>query len=245
MVPTIVVGSPSASNTLVSVAGTWTVSGPNAGSFGPLSFTGIGSLSGSNGSTYVMRNGASLSGTLTGGGSKDTLNYAGYGHNVVVDLQTGQASGIGNLAGSFGTVIGANGGGATGVYNILVGNAGTILVGGTGRRNLLIAGPQAATLTAGDQGDILIAGDTAYDQQAGLTALKAIMGEWTRTGLSYATRVQVITRGTTTIPALNATKVHSNGGGNVLHDPSGLDWLFVRMGADSYTRLGAEKVVNL
>jgi hypothetical protein len=242
--PTTLVGSPSASNTLNAGSGGWKLTGHNAGSLGPLSFTGFGNLNAGSGSTFAFGSGASLSGTLRAGGASNTLDYSSYGGNVVVNLQTGQATGVGALAGTFGTVIGASGGGGHGVYNILVGDAGAALVGGRGRRNLLIAGPQAATLTAGDRGDILIAGDTAYDRQPGMAALEAVMAEWTRTDQSYATRVQVLTRGGV-VPRLSAATVHSNGGGNVLHDPSGLDWLFVRVGADSYRRVATEQLVRL
>jgi hypothetical protein len=37
-------------------------------------------------------------------------------------------------------VTGGNGGGAVGLYNVLIGKGGGTLTGGTGRRNLLIAG---------------------------------------------------------------------------------------------------------
>src|SRR5262249_5550390 len=105
-------------------------------------------------------------------------------------------------------------------------------------------GRLAATLTAGDRGDILIAGDTAYDQQPGMAALAAVMAGWTRTDQSYATRVRVLTQGGV-VPRLSAATVHSNGGGNVLHDPSGLDWLFVLVGSDRYTRTATEQLVRL
>jgi hypothetical protein len=242
--PTTLVGSPSAANTLNSGSGLWTFTGHNAGNIGPLSFTGFGNLNAGSGSTFAFQSGASLSGTLNAGTGNNTLDYSNFGGNVVVNLQTGQATGVGNLAGNFDTVIGAKGGGRHGVYNILVGNAGATLVGGHGRRNLLIAGPEAATLTAGDKGDILIAGDTIYDQQAGMAALEAVMAEWTRTDQSYATRVTVLTRGIVA-PRLSAATVHSNGGNNVLHDSTGLNWLFVRVGADRYTRSSTEELVRL
>ena len=73
------------------------------------------------------------------------------------------------------TCVTAPGNGANGAYNILVGNGGNTLVGGTGRRNLLIAGPAASTLIAGDSDDILIGGTTSYDTEPGMASLPAIM----------------------------------------------------------------------
>src|SRR5260370_20768380 len=157
IIPITLAADPSASNTLRS-GGVWTLSGLSAGSIGLLSFTGFATLTGTGGDTFVFANGAAVSGALDGAGGNDTLDYTNYGDNVAVNLQTLEATGVGRLAGTFGMVIGANGGGAEGRSNILVGNGGATLVGGGGRRNLLIAGPQAARLVAGDQGDILIAG---------------------------------------------------------------------------------------
>jgi hypothetical protein len=107
---------------------------------------------------------------------------------------------------------------ARGLYNILVGNGGNVLTGGTGRRNLLVAGPTASTLIGGDDDDILIGGATDYDTrddwQAAFTAL---MNEWTQ-ATDYATRVDhLLNGGGLNDPyLLNATTVHSNGGGNTL-----------------------------
>lgn len=245
--PTTVAGNPLASNTVAESSATWTLTGADAGNIGLLSWTGFGNLqAGAAANTFAFGNGASVSGALTGGGTSSTLDYtADANYDVVVNLQTGQATGVGHLAGSFGTVIGATGGGAYGAYNLLVGNGGATLVGGHGRRNLLIAGPQAARLVAGDQGDILIAGSTAYDRQAGLTALEAVMTQWARTDLTYLAREQAVMQGSPGNPALNAADVFSNGGPNTVQDPFGLDLLFVRPGVDSYTAYAWEAVVDL
>jgi hypothetical protein len=109
--------------------------------------------------------------TLNAGGGTNTLDYSAATGNVYVNLQTGVAT---DLAGfrNIQNVVGASGGPA-GSYNILVGDGGNVLTGGTGRRNLLIAGPTASTLIGGDSGDILVAGTTDYDTDA--ASLQAIM----------------------------------------------------------------------
>src|SRR5207248_771662 len=110
-------------------------------------------------------------------------------------------------------VIGQNNGPADS-YNILVGNGGNVLTGGTNRRNLLVAGGSASELFGGDGEDILIGGTTAYGTQADLASLQAIMAYWTGAD-DYATRVNNLTTGNG-VPLLDATTVQSNGGGNLL-----------------------------
>jgi hypothetical protein len=88
------------------------------------------------------------------------------------------------------SVLGGSGAPAgAGVYNILIGAGTVTLQGGTGRRNLLIAGGGSGTLLGGDDQDILIGGTTAYDTEAGLATLNAVMADWSNTAEDYATRV--------------------------------------------------------
>jgi Ca2+-binding RTX toxin-like protein len=71
--------------------------------------------------------------------------------------------------------------------NILIGGSGTnSLTGGAGR-DILIGGRGAAILRAGTDDDILIAGRTIFDNN--LTALLAVMAEWSRTDVDYQGRV--------------------------------------------------------
>jgi hypothetical protein len=60
-----------------------------------------------------------------------------------VDLRTGFATGVGGGVSSIINVDGANSGGP-GLYNLLIGNGGNVLIGGSGRRNILVAGPAPA-----------------------------------------------------------------------------------------------------
>jgi hypothetical protein len=142
------------------------------------------------------------------------LDYSAYSTTVIVDLQTNTGTGVGGRVQNIQNVTGGTGGGA-GIYNILVGNGGNVLIGGDGRRNLLIAGALASTLIGGNDDDILIGGTTAYDTEPGLASLNAIMAYWSSTSDSYATRVNNLLTGSG-VPLLDATMVRANGGGNTM-----------------------------
>jgi acrosin len=199
---------------------TWQITGSNAGSFtGGVSFTAMQNLVGGAGAdTFVFADGAGVSGNIDGGGGTNTLDYSAYASsNVLVNLQTAFATGVGSIA-NIQNAKGANGGGASGLYNILVGNGGNVLTGGNARRNLLIAGASASTLIGGDDDDILIAGTTDYDADPQWqAAFAAIMNEWTQ-ATDYTARVDhLMNGGGLNDPyLLNSATVHSNGGGNAL-----------------------------
>jgi hypothetical protein len=202
-------------------ANTWTITGQDAGTLtsslnaGTVTFTGAANLYGGNGNdAFFFFDGAGVDGTIDGGGGTNGLNYSAYSSTVLVDLQTGFATGVGGHIANIQNVAGGTGGG-TGVYNILVGNGGNVLVGGDGRRNLLIAGASASTLIGGNDDDILIGGTTAYDHEAGLVSLQAIMNYWSSTTDDYGTRVANLLSGNG-VPLLDATMVTNNGGGNTL-----------------------------
>jgi hypothetical protein len=131
-----------------------------------------------------------------GGGGTNTLDYTGYTTTVIVDLQTGSATNVNdgnaNAILNIHNVIGGSGTptGMESVYNILVGNGGNILTGGTGRPNLLIAGPRASTLFGGNKEDILIGGTTNHDTD--IPALQALMDMWCQSG-PFEDRVAQVT----------------------------------------------------
>ncbi|MFO0843955.1 MAG: hypothetical protein U0797_16415 [Gemmataceae bacterium] len=245
IIPTSLVGTSLARNTLVAGSGAWNLTGRDAGGIGLFSFAGFGSLTGASGTdSFVFNSGASLSGTLDGGGGADTLDYSRYGGNVMVNLQTARATAVANsLKGSFGAVVGANGGGRRGVFNILVGNGG-VLRGGDGRRNLLIAGPKGATLLGGNDQDILIAGGTAYDLQPNAAALVAVMNQWTRTDLGYASRVANLAQGIGA-PRLSRASVASNHASNTVQGGLALDWIFANLMRDRTDRVAPEVLTPL
>ena len=166
---------------------------------------------------------------IGGGGASpfggNTFDYSAYAsNNVIVNLRMNQASGVGGGVWNIQNVIGGNTlpGGPPGLYNVLVGDGGNILIGGTGRRNLLIAGPLGrapSSLIGGNDDDILIGGSTAWDTDPNWrVAFTSLMAEWTRLDLDYFQRVNHIIGGggLNGSYVLNPQTVFNNGGGNVL-----------------------------
>jgi hypothetical protein len=217
----------------------WQITGTNAGSFTDgLSFTAMQNLlGGADADTFVFADSAGVSGSIDGGGGVNTFDYSAYLSNVLVNLQTSTATGIDGGIANIQNVIGGNSGPA-GSYNILVGNGGNILTGGNGRRNLLIAGSSASQLIGGNDDDIVIGGTTAYDTEANMASLQAIMAYWTGAD-DYLTRVNNLTTGNG-VPLLDATTVKSNGGGNTLLGGDGLDLFFGSIGLDNHDKLDGE-----
>jgi hypothetical protein len=216
------VGSSAGNLFAVTGADTGTLSGSAYGS--GVGFSQVGNLTaGAGGDTFQFADGATLSGSLTGGGA-DTLDFSAYSTSVVVDLQTGFATGVSGTVSGIGTVRGGTGDGTLGAYNLLIGTGGNVLVGGTGRPNLLVAGGSASTLYAGDGQDLLIAGSTAYDTDPALANWLQIAAYWAGSD-DYATRVANLTTGNG-VPLLDATVVNGNGGGNTLEGNGGLALIY-------------------
>jgi hypothetical protein len=180
----------------------------------PVAFNQVGNLTaGSGGDTFRFSDQATLSGSVAGGGNT-TLAYTLYSTSVIVDLQTGIATGVGGSVSGILNVIGGRGVPASGAYNLLIGNGGNMLWGGIGRRNILVAGGTASTLVSGDQDDLLIGGTTVYDTDPALAAWLQIAAYWAGTD-DYFTRVANLTTGNG-VPLLDATVVTGNSGGNTM-----------------------------
>jgi Ca2+-binding RTX toxin-like protein len=189
----------------------WNITGANRGNLaqaphqtGSFTFSGVPSLTGGTGAdTFAFVSGASLSGTLDGGSGTNTLDYSQYTGNIIVDLALhlaslvsqgapGRVFAIANVTGSIGN-------------DLLVGDANAnVLMGGTGR-NVLIGGAGPDTLDASQAtGDnLLVGGRTDFD--TALSALDAILAEWTRTDLGFSDRYSDLTSGSnsTGSPPLN------------------------------------------
>jgi hypothetical protein len=205
---------------------TFTITAANAGTVdGVLSFFAVQNLTGGGANnTFVFNDGTGLDGTILGGGGTNTLDYSAYSTSVVVDLQTEYATGVGGGVSNIQNVTGGNGG-DPGTYNLLIGNGGNVLTGGTGRRNVLVAGRSASTLNAGDGEDLLIGGFTIYDGEADLASWLQIADYWAGTD-DFFTRVANLTTPGSGVPLLDASTITGNGGGNTMTGNGGLALIY-------------------
>jgi hypothetical protein len=213
-------------------ANTWILFGPNQSNLlgaaygNAVTFADIGNLrAGPSGDYFQVLNGATISGNLVGrGNGLDFVDWGNYSTSVIVDLQTGFATGVGGTVSGISNLSGGSGVGAPGVYNLLIGNGGDNLYGGFGRRNLLVAGGSAGVLIGGDGEDLFVGGTTIYDTQAGLASWQAIAAYWAGS-TPYATRASNVINGVG-VPRLDATTVTGNGGGNYLREGGGLGLVY-------------------
>ncbi|MGQ0637556.1 MAG: S8 family serine peptidase [Planctomycetaceae bacterium] len=128
--------------------------------------------------------------------------------------------------------------------NLLLGGAGNDLLVGSVGRDFLIGGSGADTVDGGGDDDLVIAGKTSYHGEGNgvidWQAINAIMAEWARSDIGYATRIANLRNG----GGLNATyrlnnlTVFSDGAVNSLAGGPGLDW-FWRFGGDLISDLGS------
>jgi len=187
--------------------------------------------------TFNLANGKGMSGWIDGGAGRNTLHYSAYTTSVEVNLGTATFSEHGkfltadsasNILGGVRNIRDVLGGSAADILigsesNLLMGNGGAdelrarrgsnVLIGGAGEdeilgssgRDLLI-GCLGRDLLGGFSGeDILIGGTTTFEtNRAVLDALSAF---WSRTDLSFATRVAKLRAGVPGVPKLNASSV--------------------------------------
>ncbi len=224
----------------------WFLNGTNAGLLGKsVSFSGTENLLGGAGDDKFFFTGGSVSGTISGGGGSDTLDYSVAGSGVSVNLgagtatATGGVSGIENVLGSAfnDTLIGDAG------SNILVGSAGNdLLLGGDGR-DLLVGGAGTDVLNGQGGDDIVIGASTVHDND--LPSLLKVMQEWTSTN-DYATRVSHLRSGNYAgAVKLNLTTVPDDGTADLLAGGTGQDWFFQYL-ADTLTdrNNGGAELIN-
>jgi len=244
---------------------TWSLSGANAGSVGGVSFSSFEALVGGTANdTFHFAVGASVAGTISGGGGIDKLDYSAWSAAATVNLTTGTAtatggtSGIRNVTGGAGddTFIGDAAGNA-----LLGGNGDDVIFGAAGAddlqggpgRDLIFAGSGADTVDGGAGEDVLLAGLLTYfDEATGAVdsqALAAIRAEWTRTDLKYAARIANLTNGggLNGTYVLNNTTVLDDGAADTLFGRAALDWFLVSLN-DAIKDLnlgGTEKVTTV
>lgn len=125
--------------------------------------------------------------------------------------------------------------------NILSGGTGTdSLLGGSGR-DLLFGGIGADSLRGSDGDDLLVAAATDHD--ANLVALTALMAEWGRASINYATRINHL-NGTTGGGLngdyfLNASTVHDDNAIDQLYGDAGTDWFFAKVNGSNKDKVNS------
>ncbi|MGA9852407.1 MAG: hypothetical protein WBR15_05690, partial [Gammaproteobacteria bacterium] len=164
---------------------TWTITGANQGTVTGIggSFSNIGSLIGGTGADdFIFDNGATLSGTVDGGGGNDTLDWSAYtiARNVTI-TGPGSLDGVqgteASIAGGFNNItniIGANGTGgllnsltgpnSTNIWDVTASNAGTLngalsfsnfqtLIGGSGADTFNLSAGVSGSINGGGGSD--------------------------------------------------------------------------------------------
>jgi hypothetical protein len=235
------IGSSAAADTLTGANTTnnWTVSGGNAGNVNGFIFSAVENLRGGTASdTFKFSPAGSVSGSISGGGGGDWLDYSLFTTVVSVNLATGAATHVaGGAVGKATGIQNVTGGGGN---DILVGSAlGSILIGGGGNdtitagsgRSLLIGGTGGDVLKGGAADDLLIAGTTNFD--ANHAALMSILREWQRTDKTYAQRIGDLKNGgglNGSNKLIRGTTVHDDVATDTLTGGTGLDWFFANLG---------------
>ena len=194
------IGSSNGSN-LVSgpaAATTFNITALNKFNVNGVNFTGFQNITGGAAeNSYILSNGAGLSGALNGGvGGTNWLDYKAYTTDVTVNLATGAGTGFGggisNIYNVRGSTSGTDNLTGNSLGGILIGGGGTnTITGGTGA-SLLIAGTGVATINGGSGGDLIIGGSTTYDSN--FAALDTILAEW-QSSDTYATKISDIKNG--------------------------------------------------
>ena len=178
-------------------AATYNLTALNAFNVNGVTFTGIPNITGGAAeNSFVLGNGAGLSGSLNGGGGTNWLDYSAYSTDISVNLANGTATGFGgninNIYNVRGSALGTDNLTGNSKGNILIGGGGTnTITGGTGV-SLLIGGKGGATINGGSGGDLIIGGYTTLDKNN--AALDAILAEW-QSADTYANRINFIKNG--------------------------------------------------
>ncbi len=154
----------------------WDITGRNQGKLNDqVTFSSVENLKdGFASDVYLFRNGASISGAITGGGGADTLDFWPYQTGVYVNLATGRAT---TMAGD--PLVGAivNIPHVSGTFNddIIIGSDAANILVGYGGNDVLIGGKGLDYLYGGEGDDLLI-GSSIADLPD--DTLRAIAASW-------------------------------------------------------------------
>lgn len=238
------------------------VKADNTGAVGATTFAGVGHLTGgTQADTFVLADGAGVSGTIDGGAGKaNVLSYAPYTVPITVDLTafaaTNVTGGIANLGSFVGgtsvsdTLLGPN---QANVWTVPAANAGKLnAMPFTGFENL-IGGTQADAFVfsrgIGVSGQIDGGGGrNRLDYRAYVTPVTVDLPAGTATGTAGVANIQEVTGGTQgdTLTGNDQDNVLlGNGGNDTLTGNDGRDLLFGGDGLDTiWAGLGEDLIAN-
>ncbi len=225
---------------------TFNITDTNTGTVGGVTFSSVQNLTGGTGNdTFVLSNGAGITGALNGGGGSNSLNAAAYTTPVNINLANNTATGTGNISniqsitGGSGnnTLTGAN---TTNTFTISGTNSGDIngtftfntfqsLMGGSGNDTFTLTTGTVSSVDGGAGNNTLVGSNT--DSTFILTATNA----GTLNGTTRFTSIANLTGGTG-----NDTFVFKDGVSiaGIINGGSGFDTL-------DYTAYTTPIVVNL
>lgn len=180
-------------------------------------------------SVQVQVTNSGVATTLSMGEGIDTLDFSTRMTPVIVNLLAGQATGLSGISG-IENVIGGRG------NDTLLGTGGANLLEGRGGRDLIIGGLGVDTILGGDGEDLLLAGSS--NALASKSARDAIMAEWGRTDLPYASRVANLLNGggRNGSTLLNRQTYTADPSANTLRGNAGLDLFFGSLARDTHDR---------
>jgi hypothetical protein len=230
---------------------TWTITGPNAGTMGNLSFDKFANLIGGTGNdTFKFLDGAGVTGTIDGGGGAAALDYSAYTTPVTVNLATGQATGIGGGVANI----------RADIWTLTGGTASNTLIG-PGKEGTLTTWVITATNTGALAGVIFngfqdLTGGTGNDtfkflKGAGVTG--AIDGGGGADALDYSAYTTPVTVNLATGQATgiggsfaNITKVIGGAASNTLIGPNTTStWTITAANAGTVGNVSFDKIANL
>jgi hypothetical protein len=220
----------------------WNITGARDGNInGTFLFTEFDNLRGGTREDSFAFHGGPIE-NLNGGLGANWLDYSPLPNaQTLVDLAQGTATGVAGRVQNVQHVIGSPGRSST-LRGDQYKNGGNILIGGNANRitagagrSLLIGGPNKDILESRLNGTILFPGTTVYTQgTVDKPALLAILAEWQRTDLDYASRVSNIRNGAGLTNgnqlSLGSTAFDDSAFNEIIGSPNGgdeLDWFFV------------------
>ena len=207
------------------------ITAANSVTIGGAQYSGFGNLAGGAGDdVFSFSDGASLTGSINGGGGENWIDFRNYTTGVTVNLATGKSTGVGTTLTNIQSARGGSGddtltGGSAG--GILIGGKGNDTLNGGSGRSILVGGAGADTINGGSGDDIVIGGTTTFDNN--IAAFDMILAEW-QSIASYSSRVNLIKNG----GGLNGgneliwgSTVIDDGAVDSVFGNGGTDWFFI------------------